>query len=385
MRDDILDYLYKVRPRVCARLVRRSPTGSQPNFGAALAVCKVEIGGDVQSTNGAEASHMHTSRDLNFDRGYEYWLMAEAKKRNPDVRTYVLSWGVPGWVGDGSYFSAPNVVYQARVALLQRARGGAHPAAQTNFLKGARDAHNITVDYIGIWNERPWGNVAYVKSLRAALDAAGFQRTQIVGSDGRIPGDQLKALEADPAFAAAEHIQGTHYPCSRDQPAPFWEVVPQQTYWANEDFSTLGGDWAGGSCWGRSLSQNFVKLNATSTISWSTIWAVTDSWRYFGNGLMYAYEPWSGNYTVPPAIWTSAHVNQFAAPGWRASRKRAPPPAAPLTAPPCRFPGRRRQRPASSGRQLDGDGACSDWRGRRGAARPADRRPGRGGRLDSGD
>ena len=27
-------------------------------------------------------------------------------------------------------------------------------------------------------------------------------------------------------------------------------------------------------------------------------------------------EPWSGNYTVPPAIWTSAHVNQFAAPGW---------------------------------------------------------------------
>ena len=40
VRSDILDYLYK------------------PNFGAALSICKVEIGGDVQSTNGVEASHM---------------------------------------------------------------------------------------------------------------------------------------------------------------------------------------------------------------------------------------------------------------------------------------------------------------------------------------
>ena len=67
-RSDVLDYLYK------------------PNFGAQLTICKVEIGGDVQSTNGVEASHMHTSKDLNLNRGYEWWLMSEAKKRNPNVR-----------------------------------------------------------------------------------------------------------------------------------------------------------------------------------------------------------------------------------------------------------------------------------------------------------
>ena len=50
-RSDVLDYLYK------------------PNWGAQLTICKVEIGGDVQSTNGAEASHMHTSKDLNYHRG----------------------------------------------------------------------------------------------------------------------------------------------------------------------------------------------------------------------------------------------------------------------------------------------------------------------------
>ena len=94
VRSDILDYLYK------------------PNFGAALSICKVEIGGDVQSTNGVEASHMHTSKDLDLGRGYEWWLMSEAKKRNPDMVTYALSWGTPGWVGDGNYFTDDNIKYQ---------------------------------------------------------------------------------------------------------------------------------------------------------------------------------------------------------------------------------------------------------------------------------
>ena len=88
-------------------------------------------------------------------------------------------------------------------------------------------------------------------------------------------------------------------------------MVSLLRYWANEDFSTIGGDWAGGSCRGRSLLQNFVRLNATSTISWATLWSVYESWRYFGNGLVYGFQPWSGNYTVPPAIWTSALVNQL--------------------------------------------------------------------------
>ena len=83
-RSDILDYLYL------------------PNFGAGLTMCKIEIGGDGQSTNGAEASHQHTRGDLNFERGYEFWLAKEAKKRNPRVAVYGLSWAAPGWINNGS-------------------------------------------------------------------------------------------------------------------------------------------------------------------------------------------------------------------------------------------------------------------------------------------
>ena len=51
-RSQILDYLFK------------------PGYGAALQILKVEIGGDTNSTDGAEPSHMHTPTDLNCDRGY---------------------------------------------------------------------------------------------------------------------------------------------------------------------------------------------------------------------------------------------------------------------------------------------------------------------------
>ena len=30
--------------------------------------------------DGTESSHMHTANDLNLDRGYEWWMMKEAKK-----------------------------------------------------------------------------------------------------------------------------------------------------------------------------------------------------------------------------------------------------------------------------------------------------------------
>ena len=35
----------------------------------------------------------------------QWWLMTEAKRRNPGIRLYGLSWGVPAWIGNGSYFS----------------------------------------------------------------------------------------------------------------------------------------------------------------------------------------------------------------------------------------------------------------------------------------
>ena len=83
-RSQILDYLFL------------------PSFGASLQILKVEIGGDTWSTCGTEPSHMHNRTDLNFKRGYEWWLITEAKKRNPKIKLYALPWGFPAWIGNGA-------------------------------------------------------------------------------------------------------------------------------------------------------------------------------------------------------------------------------------------------------------------------------------------
>lgn len=76
---------------------------------------KVEIGGDGASTDGDEPSHMHTRADLSCTRGYELWLIEQAKARNPDILLYSLSWAVPAWVGNNTYYSDDNIHYQTQV------------------------------------------------------------------------------------------------------------------------------------------------------------------------------------------------------------------------------------------------------------------------------
>jgi galactosylceramidase len=62
-RSEVLDYMFK------------------PKFGASLQHLKVEIGGGENSTCGSEPSHAITREELAnpLPRGYEFWLMAEAR------------------------------------------------------------------------------------------------------------------------------------------------------------------------------------------------------------------------------------------------------------------------------------------------------------------
>ena len=71
--SDILDFLFK------------------PLFGASLDLLKVEVGGDADATEGAEPSHMHWKGDANYQRGYEWFMMKEARQRNPEIGLYGLS------------------------------------------------------------------------------------------------------------------------------------------------------------------------------------------------------------------------------------------------------------------------------------------------------
>eukprot|EP01051_Picozoa_sp_SAG22_P023370 SAG22_NODE_6001_length_918_cov_0.714286_1_plen_184_part_00 len=150
----------------------------QPNFGLNLDILKVEVGGDTDSTEGAEPSHMHGGPgDENYNRGYEWWLMKEAKARNPDVKLYGLSWAVPGWIGDACTKESHACSMDA-----QYYHGNDNIDYHLKWIAGAKSAHNLTIDYLGIWNERA-SDPDWIVRLRAALDAAGHEHVTIVASD----------------------------------------------------------------------------------------------------------------------------------------------------------------------------------------------------------
>jgi Glycosyl hydrolase family 59 len=71
-RTQILDYLFK------------------PGYGASLQLLKLEIGGDVNSSDGAEPSIEHTAGHVNCGAGYELAIAKQAVAINPYLLLYGL-------------------------------------------------------------------------------------------------------------------------------------------------------------------------------------------------------------------------------------------------------------------------------------------------------
>lgn len=287
-RSEILDYLFK------------------PCFGANLHHLKVEIGGDVDSTDGSEPSHA-ASRDefLNprpeyFQRGYEWWLMKEAKKRNPDILLEGLQWGAPGWIGEGKFYSQDNADYIV------------------SFVKGAKTYHGLTLNFQGIWNESMYDK-EWIKLLRRALDANGLKQVGISAGDlwkpeekWRIVDDALRDSSLMSSIATFNahtvHMIGFQTPqAAKDTGKPLWDG----------EAHAYGGDWYAAANHIRFNLRSYPLGKITKVISWSLITSYHDYLVCPKSGMMEANEPWSGHYEVQPPLWMIAHVNQFAKPGWR--------------------------------------------------------------------
>ena len=278
-RGQILDYLFK------------------PGYGAALQILKVEIGGDTNSTDGAEPSHMRSPDSVDCNRGYEWWLMEQAKQRNPNIKLAALEWGATGWVGDGTWtvWTSQNIDY-----LL-------------SWLNCAGQ-HGLHIDYLGGWNEAGFNANWYVQ-LRQALDAHGYQDVQIVADDSYDWASVAAAMQSNPAFQQAVDVIGQHYPCSSTCTTPDSVLATGKPIWASESGSANYD--RGATNLAANLNRVYVDGQMTNTINWALEWSAYAGLPFDGNALMKANTPWSGHYQVGKSIWAMAHTTQFTAPGWQ--------------------------------------------------------------------
>jgi hypothetical protein len=272
----------------------------KPGYGADLQILKVEIGGDTNSTDGSESSHMHTASTVDCNTGYEWWLMEQAKALNPSIKLYGLAWGAPGWIGGGNFWSTDMVNYLV------------------NWL-GCAKSHGLTINYLGGWNERGY-NIAWYEQLRSTLNADGYSAVQIVGadSDWSIASD----IASNSAFASAVSIIGVHYPCqggdggSADTcPGNATATSTGKPLWASENGSQDLN--SGAPALIRSITRGYIDAGLAAYINWPVVAAVYPNLPYNTDGLVLASQPWSGAYSVGESLWATAQVTQFTQPGWQ--------------------------------------------------------------------
>ncbi len=281
-QQQILDYLFK------------------PDYGADLQILKVEIGGDTNSTDGSESSIEHASGAVSCGNGYEFWLMEQAKARNPNIKLYGLAWGAPGWIGGGNFWSTDMINYLV------------------SWLNCAK-SDGLTINYLGGWNERGY-NIAWYEQLRSTLNADGYAAVQIVGadSDWSIASD----IASNSAFANAVSIIGVHYPCQGGDggnadtcPGNATATSTGKPLWASENGSQDLN--SGAPALIRSITRGYTDAGLTAYINWPVVAAVYPDLPYNTDGLILANQPWSGAYSLGESLWATAQVTQFTQPGWQ--------------------------------------------------------------------
>ncbi len=281
-RSQILDYLFK------------------PGYGAQVQVLKLEIGGDANSTDGSEPSHEHVRGDVNCNVGYEFWLGEQAAARNPNIKLYGLPWTAPGWIGNHNFWSQDMIDYD--ISWLNCAKG-----------------HGLTISYLGGWNERGYDKGWYEK-LRSALNANGFGAVKVVGADSgwEVADDMVK----DSAFNNAVDVVGSHYPCNGGDGGDATSCsttanarATGKPMWASENGSQ--DQTSGTPALIRSITRGYLDATMTAYLNWPLIAAITPNLPYATVGLMTAGQPWSGQYSIGASTWATAHVTQFAQPGWK--------------------------------------------------------------------
>ena len=238
--------------------------------------------------------------------------MTEAKTRNPNIETYGLAESWPRWV------HGPNA--STSVGPLD----APHLSAEyiTEWVKGAKDVHNLTIDWVGMWNEHweaPAVMYAYATQLRAQLDAAGLHATRIIGPDAFTNAAEAlaqKIIQDPTGVGAAVDAIGVHGGPVADPSNPNGSATWRsgKKLYASEDGSTYG-DVPGALQRVFDIHMEHIQSLSQGSNFWNPFSGYYPGLPFALHSLMDAHHPWSGHYRVRTPIWAAAHMNQHTAIG----------------------------------------------------------------------
>lgn len=293
-RSEILDYLFK------------------PKFGVSFQHLKVEIGSGENSTCGSEPSHAVTRDELSqpVARGYEFWLMSEARKRNPQIILDCLPWGYPRWVGERFSHNASEWL--------------------SSFLEVARRQFGLELDWLAAGQNEQGTDLKWIASdLRPLLSAHGFSRLHLQAPDDDSEYWQIfDDFEKNPEASRLISAVGYHYLAGRepwdidqktDRTATTRALNSGKKLWASEEWSQSGATWdkTGALYLARLMNKLYATNRTTKFEIWCPVDGIYNQIDWADTGVMQADTPWSGHYTVWPSVWAVAHTTQFAEPGWK--------------------------------------------------------------------
>jgi galactosylceramidase len=283
-RSQVLDLLFK------------------PKFGASMSALFVEIPGDG-STQGTEPSHMHSRGDENYYRGYEWWIMSEAKKRNPAITLDGVAWSCPGWVGNGTFWSQDMCDYYVK------------------WIKGLKSEHGLDMDAIGCRNEKGV-NEDFVKKFRATLNANGLEKVKLHAFDNweRNKFDWVKDMAKDPALRDAVDIVGNHTMAENPTPADIRKMLEEmgKPIWNTEEHVYKEDTFDCEISVVQALNKNFIESGVTKIVTWFMVGSLYPIQPLPETPcIIVAHDPWSGNYHARQVLWAYAHYGQFSQIGWQ--------------------------------------------------------------------
>ena len=187
------------------------------------------------------------------------------------------------------------------------------------YLLGAKKVHNISFDWIGIWNEAPWSS-DYILTLRHSLDSAGLKDVQITAADGGT--DVITAAAKNKTLADAIGSFGIHtHVLAPDQDINAWDGAKGYFNTENDLVDGALPQWgptmAAGLNWPLAFINNYLLANGTATMLCPAFHGWSMNLGRHNHGPVFFNDPWSGFYQLAAPFYTQAQFTQFTEIGWK--------------------------------------------------------------------